>query len=393
MNSLVSATQLSEDDPESAKRTRPDEPTLKELLILVSVCYALYVVLISLLGNYSGLVRIFGDNKAYVMIATAIRRWDFTSLRTWQLWGLPYAMVAFSFVSRISFLSALLVISVCSSFITLILSKRLWGGWVAGFFAVVSRDWMERSLLGGAEPLFLVLVFGSFLAARRHCWKMAALLAALSTTVRPMGIFALAALGITLLFSRQYKNLAIAVLIGLFIGGLYAVPLRLYKGSSLEQVKDYSLADGSGGKPITYPFLALMHPPTLGPVVGWQDVNAGKETGLNLAAAAVWVGFVLFAVVAMFFNQAFREFARSHIAEVVFCSLYIGLLFTYNSPWARTAFPRYAIPVIPFLILACDRWIPKNQRVLWAFGLASAALSAFSTLGVTHSFDIVRRAL
>jgi hypothetical protein len=60
----------------------------------------------------------------------------------------------------------------------------------------------------------------------------------------------------------------------------------------------------------------------------------------------------------------------------LFGGLYITLLFTYNSPWARIAFPRYVIPVIPFMVLALLPWIPKDQRLLWAFGLLSAMLSA-----------------
>jgi hypothetical protein len=369
------------------------EPTLLEVLILAGVCYLVYACLIALLDNYSVLIRTFGDNQAYVGIATAIRHWDLASVRVWHFWGLPYAIVAFAFITHTSFWTALLVISIVSSFLAVAMADRLWGGWVAGFFAVASRDWMERSMLGGAEPLFLVLVLASFLAARRQRWLMAALLASLSTLVRPMGIFALASIGIVLLIRKEFKILGAAILIGLVIGGLYVLPLRAYLGSSLANIQGYGRADGSAGKPLTYPFMAFVHISSVGPITRLEDVNAGRTTGLNLARTALWIGIVVLGVVAMFLKRQFRNFARNHVVEVLFCALYVALLFTYNSPWARTAFPRYAIPIIPFVVLAFVPWIPKDRRLLWAFGLGSAMISAASTVGIMHSWEILRRAL
>ena len=63
---------------------------------------------------------------------------------------------------------------------------RLWGGWVAGFFAILNFDWMQRSYLGGSEPLFVALLFASFLAIRKERWWLACVLASLSTVVRPL---------------------------------------------------------------------------------------------------------------------------------------------------------------------------------------------------------------
>jgi drug/metabolite transporter (DMT)-like permease len=71
----------------------------------------------------------------------------------------------------------------------------------------------------------------------------------------------------------------------------------------------------------------------------------------------------------------------------------VGLLFTYNSPWARIAFPRYVIPVIPFIFVALLPWLPKDRRFLWAFGLLSAFLSAAETYGFTSTVERLRQIL
>src|SRR5437660_12707703 len=105
--SSINGEQMERSAPESANRNWKTEPTLTEVRILRTVCSLIYVGLIALLDNYALQVKTFGDNKPYVAIATAIRHWDFASLRAWQLWGLPYAMVAFSFLTRTSFLTAL----------------------------------------------------------------------------------------------------------------------------------------------------------------------------------------------------------------------------------------------------------------------------------------------
>jgi hypothetical protein len=108
-----------------------------------------------------------------------------------------------------------------SSVVGTVLAFRLWGGWIAGFFAVLNFEWMQRSCLGGSEPLFVVLLFASFLAVRRERWILAALLASFSTTVRPLGFLALAGIGLTLLWKREYRTLSIAVAVGAAIGAAW----------------------------------------------------------------------------------------------------------------------------------------------------------------------------
>jgi hypothetical protein len=357
------------------------EPTQFEVLLLAGPCYLLNVVLITSLGNYRSVVNAFGDNQPYVTIATVIRHWDFASLHAWQFWGLPYAMVAFSTLSHSSFWAALLFIS-AGSIAAVAIANRLWGGWVAGFFAMASREWMERTLLGGAEPLFLALVFGSFLEARKRRWLLAAVLASLSTIVGPMGIFALAGIALVLLFRKEYETLCIATLIGIVVGVLYALPLKVYFGSTAANVSAYGQAHGSGGKPLTYPFFASIH-----------DALYVQTTKLNFARTSLWIATVLLSLVAVFYNCKLREIVRKFRVEFVFFGLYLTLLFTYNSHWARAEFPRYAIPVIPFLILAFEPWIRKDRRLLWTFGVGSAVLAAASTIGIVNFAGMLRSAL
>jgi hypothetical protein len=357
-------------------------PKWQEVLLLACVCYAVYVGMVALQNNYVVIIRGFGDNQPYISIAAGIRHWDFSHIRAWQFWGLPYAMVVFSFLTHSSFLTALMFCSIAGSLAAVMLSHRLWGGWVAGFFAVTSREWMERSLLGGAEPLFMLFVFGAFLAARKERWLLASLLAALSATVRPMGVFALIGIGLVLLYRKNYKSLAAAVVIGVSIGALYIIPIRIWRGSALANVSGYGAADGSGGQALGYPVVALI-----------RTMLFSQPTKLNLARTILWIGFVLLAVGLAIWNRHTRETLRKYPVELAFAAFYTALLFTYNSQWAWMAFPRYAIPVVPFLILVFLPWIPKNRALLWAYGIFSAVLSAVETNGFVETIHAIRHTL
>jgi len=141
--------------------------------------FVVFAGTILLLRSYSDQVQRFGDSKGYMAVAAAIRHWNFQGLQVKQFWGYSYFMAALSLLTGLSDLTALLAVSVFSSLAAVALAHRLWGGWVATWFAIINFDWMQRSLLGGSEPLFVALLFGAFLSVRRGRWRR---MARISTT-------------------------------------------------------------------------------------------------------------------------------------------------------------------------------------------------------------------
>jgi hypothetical protein len=338
-----------------------------------------FVAVVSLFRNYFAVVDGFGDNYEYLATASAIRHWSFQGLEVKHVWGLPYVMAVVSLLTGMSDRAALLLVSGTASFASIILANRLWGGWIASFFAVLNFDWWQRSLLGGAEPLFLCLLFGTFLAARRRTWLLAALLASLGTLVRPMGLFALAAIGLALLWRREFRTFLLATLIGLTIGGLYVVPLAVHFGDPLANVNSYRHADWDQGFLLGWPFQAIIQA-TLHDPVPWT----------NLILTYGWIVLVLFSAIVMSASRRFHQFGRHYPVEALFTTIYLVFLFTYNSFWARAIFPRLALPVLPLALVAIEPWIPKNRRLLRIIGIASPILAAASAIGirnVTHLID------
>jgi hypothetical protein len=267
----------------------------------------------------------------------------------------------------------LLLISFGACFASIILATKLWGGWIAGLFAVLNFDWLQRSFLGGAESLFLALLFGTFLAVRNEAWLFAALLASLGTLVRPLGLFALIAIGFTLLWQREFRTFTLATLIGLTVGGLYIIPLAIYYENFLANVSSYHRSDWDQGLLIGWPLYAI---------IKWTMLDAVPWTNLMLTYG--WIIGILLSAIVMLKSARFHQFARNHPVEILFAAIYLVFLYTYNSPWARPIFPRFALPVLPLALIALDPWIPKNQRVLWVLGIVSPILAAASALGIRN---------
>ena len=334
---------------------------------------AIFAVFISAMTPYLALVDNFGDNSAYISIAAAIRKWDFRGVFVKHFWGLSYFMAAISKLTGLSDRNALLTISWASSVIAVILAYRLWGGWIASAFAILNFDWYQRSYLGGSEPLFVALLFGSFLAIRRERWLLAAFLAALATITRPLGVFLLLGIGLALLRRRDWKRLILATSIGLVIGILYVIPLARYFHDPFATVHSYQSAQASATVPLFgVPFYAIVKGTILYPA-----------PLSNLVLTFGWIFLVLIAIIAMLWTQHFRNYAREHLPEIVFAAPYLLSLYCYNYPmWARGNFPRFAIPIVPFVLIALGRWLPKDRRLLWMLAPVTAVLAASSAIGI-----------
>jgi hypothetical protein len=359
------------------------EPTLREVLALWFVTCLVFVMSVAVLHNYFALVDDFGDSAAYMGLASAIRHWDFHWIVVKQFWGLPYAMAALSRLTGVSDRMALLLISSASSLATVTIAYRLWGGWVAGFFTILNFDWMQRSYLGGSEPLFAALLFGAFLAIRKERWWLASLLAAFATVVRPLGIFSLMGIGLVLLWKRDYSRFVASVATALVIGVLYMLPLVKHFGDPLANVNSYHSREWQGGRLFGFPFYAII-----------KGTLAEGAPVTNLVLSFGWIFLVLIAIVVMIRSRRFREYARAHPVEMIFLVPYLWCLYTYNYPhWARGNFARFSIPILPFVLIALNRWVPKDRRVLWALGIIMSALAASSALGIVNVPGLIRRAL
>ena len=353
-------------------------PSRIEVSLLWLFSAFLFIVVLTHFQTYVGKVDTFGDNGSYLEAANAIRHWDFRGVAVKQFWGLPYLIAC---VSRfhISARSSLLLICIVSSLVSVLLARHLWGPWIAAYFSVLNFYWIQVSFLGGSEPLFVALVFGSFWASRKEHWLGASIFAALATIVRPLGFFALLGIGLVLILRRDYKKAFVCTSLAALIGTLYLLPFWMYFHDPLYQVHQYRMYDWQSQSAIGWPFRALV-----------LSFLHNREPWTNVIFTLGWITFALVGVCAMS-RKVFRQYIQEHPAECVFAFFYLTFLFTYNSVmWARAEFPRFVIPVVPFLLRAFDRWLPRSRYVLYGLGIVSSVLAACSAIGIKNVLPALR---
>jgi len=353
-------------------------PSRVEISALWLVAAIIFVIVLIQFQPYTSKVDDFGDNPAYLTAANAIRHWDFHHAQIKLFWGLPYVVASLSWLP-LSARSDLLLICMVSSLVSVLLAWDLWGPWIAGFFTVLSFRWIQVSMLGGAEPLFAALLFSSFWASRKERWLLASLFAALATLVRPLGVFALIGIGLTLLYRRDYKKAFQCGSLAAFMGALYLLPFWLYFHDPLYQVHLYKQRDWQAGTAIGLPFRAIA-----------VSLLHDREPWTNVIVTMGWVFLAIAGFCAMT-RKSFRHYIRGHLPECIFAFLYLAFLFTYNSvAWARAEFPRFVIPVVPLLLMALGRWLPRSRYVLYGLCIVSAVLGACSAAGIRNVLPALR---
>ena len=356
------------------------EPTVRELLLLLVVGGMLFDATAIALRGWNSLMLSFGDNSAYLDVATAIRHWDFHGAGVQHFMGYPYAIAAISLVLHLPLTFSLWLVAGAASLVSTLLIARLFGTWVAAYFATSNLAWWQTSLLGGSEPLAVALGMGAFWSFRRGHPLLAALLGALATTVRPLMFFTLVGIGIALLQQKRYAKFMGAFALGIAIGLLYAWPLARYFGDPLLTAHSYTSRD-YGALNVAGPHGRLFGWPFHGIIVGTMVYPAPWT---NLVLSFSWIALVVAGTVAMFAPDL-RKFWRSYPAEAIFCGLYLLALFCYDYlVWARGNFMRFSIPVLPFVFFALLRWLPKDRRLLWCLGVSAPVLAVCSAIGIRN---------
>lgn len=343
---------------------------------------AVHILIVCRLGNFWELAAGHLDNASYLEIATIIQQGRVSGVEMPQhFWGFPYTIAAISTLFGMSGMTALVVASFVTSLAASFLVHRLYGGRVAAAFVFVNYQWIPLSVEGGSEPLFTAILYASFLAARSSCWSTAALLASLGTTVRPLGVFVLLAMGSILAMRRSYRQLAGAVLIGLLIGTIYTLHAWSIQGSffaSYARYRDMEGGWGAQGGPLTFPFLALVR--------SYFVAFHGARWTL-VVLSLLWLVVMVVAVTRLWLPRSRLPTCAAAPCEVLFASMYALFLVSFNAPsYIAVSLPRYLLPVLPLLLVALSDWIPWDRRVLWAGTLLSALLASAAIVGFKNVF-------
>jgi hypothetical protein len=362
-----------------------NEPSISETLLLSISIYVIFISFVSIFDNYFAQIQVRGENPHFVMVAESLLKMDFESIQFLYIkrifLGFPLAILLVSILPFFDFISALIVLSISCSLITHYYCHRLWGGWVACAFVTLNLDWMQRSIIGGNEPLFMALLLGGFYAYRKNRCFLAILLVSLSTLVRPFGLLALMAFGMDLLLRKEYRSFFISFLIAATFGIFYVAILNLVWGSPLAHfgpVIDQGISKLQGNLEYT-----MFTAPFVNLYISFIENYLLEMHIITHIKISAWFILTIIGIIAMFKNKLFYNYIQQNPAEVFFCILYLLFIFTYNSArWWWYLYPRYIIPVLPFLYFALLPYVFKDRRFIWVIGTLFAALGGASSINV-----------
>lgn len=344
------------------------ELSRRDLTAIVLVSYAWFALLIVVFDSYPSRVVHCGDNPSYAGESAAIRGAPPPALIARHFLGYPLFVAPVAALLHTSDMNALPIVSIIASLAAIFLAGELWGAWAAAWFAVINLDWIQRSLLGGAEPLFVALIFACLLAARKDRWTAGAVFGALATVVRPLGIFALIALGVVLLRRRRFGALALAVAVSLAAGAAYLGIVGALFGQSFGNFAWYQ-SMGLGHDRTFIPFVTIF-------MTYAEHHGEHQLTAKNLVKTLAWMTFTLAGIIAAFSRRDTRESMRAFPVEWIFGAIYILSFLFFPAWWIEGEYPRYLAPVIPMLLVALRPWLPSDRRVIWIIGLLSVTLAA-----------------
>ncbi len=313
------------------------------------------------------------DNGTYIAASEAIRtgQWSAPTDSPTPFFGFPALIAAVTRATAVDAWVAVIAISLLSTLITCACLRQLYGAPAVVSPFIVSWDWVGICVLGGSEAPFCACLFVAFLCARWGRWRTAATLAAIATTIRPVGVFALIALFVTTMHQRSWRTAVDIAIIGLAVGAMYLAAVGSLTGDPWINFRTYR-ADWNTGWPVGPPFIALVH-----------------SAGTLFLRFGMWIGVRVMVIVAVTaaagIHVAYR-IARGPrtlpAAEGVFAVLVVAFLLCY--PFRNMAYewPRFLIPAVPILTGAYGSVVPNDRRLLWLLVLANVGLLSIAWMRV-----------
>lgn len=349
------------------------------LLAIATIAWVVPYLLVDWVVGYGSEFLTNGDNKDYLRIADAIQSGNYVPGATKHFWGLPLGIATMALIPGISSTESFFLLNFAAFFGAIFLIVRQFGARVAVAFLVLGWDWVQRGVVGGAEPWFCFLIYSSLLCIKYRNTKTASLFAALATITRPWGISLLIGYGIALLHRRDFRSFCQTLSIALLIGGIYLGWVGMATGNATENFSGYQGDWDHGSFPLTFPFLGMIRGFIL---IDSPATNTAKIIAYLLISLAGCVAAI----------RSIRSENESFIrAPGLFYLIYMSLTYCYNSWWAWTEFPRFFIPVLPIVLYYFRRRIPVSPVILLSAGLVSSILFGASIVGVREFLQFLQR--
>lgn len=297
------------------------------------------------------------DNAVYISLAAGIRAGHVGPLTTIAALGLPVLLATLSWIPLTPH-ALIVAISIVSFLLSVAFIARLYGDEVALAFLAIGPQF---PFVGATEALFIALLYGALLSARRERWALVAILSALSATVRPIGVFALVACAVVLIRHHRVRELVALTAIALGIGAVTFWLTNRLTGDPFMVLRAYG-DTWDGRSPLEWPFHSALST--------YRDGLAEFNWHGTIMLLA-WFALSLVATVRLILRPSLP------LADTLVAALSIAYLLCYpvNSigQWMR-----WTLPFVPIL-LTTVRWPSATRRITWSAVLTVSVAFAIRT--------------
>ena len=69
-----------------------------------------------------------------------------------------------------------------------------------------------------------------------------------------------------------------------------------------------------------------------------------------------------------------------------FAALYLAFFLVYNYTGVVAGFSRFVLPIVPLLLVAWERWIPRDRRLFWVMAVLTACLASAEVVSLKAIF-------
>jgi hypothetical protein len=192
-----------------------------------------------------------------------------------------------------------------------------------------------------------------------------------------VGVLLLPALLISLIVRKQYQTIFLFfALASLLLIGYY-VPVSAYLRNPLVAMQDYRVGWYDNWI-VTYPFQAIVAAVREFDRPLWSTLYHGAW--LAIALTAMLVGIVV---------QQRRAFWAKYPVEWIFAALYLAFILSYNSYWTWLDAARLLLPILPFMVVTFEPWLPRH---VWSYVIMaplSGFISAIPVIGVSKLLAVL----
>jgi hypothetical protein len=354
-------------------RVKSDAWPLPEALLVALLIYGIVFAEVVRTRSLTATASDWLDNGSYIQIARMIRNWRIEGAYYQHFWGLPAVIALVSYLTHLSELHSLLLISGVASLSATTLIARLYGSATAITFAVIALEWSHLSVMGGSEPLFVALLMASFLAFRTDKVVLASLFAAVATTVRPVGFLALLSFGTVLVARKDWSGFWKAAGTSTCVALGYLGVVGSLTGDPFVNLRLYSHV-WQGGFPISYP---------LWPLVKSIEQQIATSPWTQYIQSII---FIVIAAVCAVRMIVIRHRFRAYVAESLFAATYLVFVTCYNIGDLAPFFQRLVIPALPTLLFSLQDRLLRLRRIAWPMAVLSGLLASIQFVGAKGVF-------